>query len=367
MFKKMLIHFNNVPTCEIDLNQSEILNHWIAVHIENSKNFGYWIRGHAYAYHVTQSKDYKTIKKTIPKKINFALNQLEELTGIRWPMTASKSMDFEFLNKLHRMFTVSDITEKNYEITKEVKHLLWSMKKKLKPNFNYYTTTLKDNSIYNIDKVYPEFTIFEKTEFHRIIEEINALIHIYEDSVLISDRSLHMHNSINPFYETLIDIDWIYKKSNGTLISSEIKKVDIDMIKSEFYSVNYDYDVYAVKSISGKDYFLAYQQYDDPTEWDITRTSNLTGGITLDPFQLMNKFYNSLEFKNWLDSYNHPYDPELFGNFIIGKISNDWKSCLKQQPVRIIKKSVDDNFDNHQSDLNTLIDDYQIIKIEFRN
>lgn len=366
MFKKMIIHFEGIPSCEIDLVQSDLIEQWVNVHIENSKKFKYWIRGNAYAYHVTPSSDYKNIKKTIPKKINLALSQLEKLTGVKWPIAVSKSMDFSLLNRMHRMFTVSDATEKNYEIEQHTKNKLWEYKKKEKPLDIYYSQSLKDDSLYSIKSTYPMFTQESKKEFHKIIEEINALIHIYEDSVLVSDRSLQMYKSFNPMFETLIDIDWKYKAIDGTLLTDEITKVDLKYIKNNYYNVDTEYDVYAIKSIRGKDYFLAYQQYDDPTEWDITKTSTLSGGITLDPFRLMNTFYNSEEFKKWLDFYNHPFDPQLFGNISIGRISNNWKQVVKENPAKIAKKNVEFSSSDAQSDFNTLIEEYQISRIEFR-
>lgn len=361
----MIIHFEGIPSCEIYLNQNEFVEKWVDIQIANAKTFRPWVRGNSISYHTNPKFDAVKISKYAPKQINRAIDRLEKLTGVRWPYTANKRMSFPKLNDLHRMFTTSHATKTGYKISKESSRLLWDNKQRLKPSEQYYHYYLGDTSLFKIPKVY-NITNDKILEFDEIIEEINAMIHIFEDSVVSSPRSRIVAQMIG-FNQHVIDIDWILKDNNGRPLSDYMAMLDYNELKPEYYNVDLSSNVFQIKSIRGKDYLTAYQQYDDPKAWDITRTSHITGGLTLDPFNLINGFYNSKIFKKWLSSEHHPYDPELFGNLAIGRIKEGWEQVFQRFPFDVLSKSVITvSNDQSQESCNRVIENYQVIGFEFK-
>ena len=364
----MVVTFNNVDPCEVDLLQTEFVKIWCELHVENSGQCPYWTRVSTLAYHTyIDNQLFDDSYHREPDTINEEIEKLQQLTGYDWPVRAYSGMGFDVCNLIHRMFTTSLASRKTPIITERARDLIFQHKQKQMPLEHYWNETLRDPK-FLLDQHYPiiEYNTPEMHQFVDILESINSAVHRYEDRCLYSDRGASIAKQL-PYCHENLDVDW----DRNTLDGREVNKIKYiprdgyDDVLMEAYGKDMDCDVYHIKCIRGKSYMLAYQQYDDPRHWDITRTSHVNGGFTLDPFHNTNELYNSGKFRSWLDDYNHSHDPKLFGHLQIGKISNGWKENLKINKLYNEMKPISEAPTNMQSELIRSCSDYQVTGVEF--
>jgi len=121
-----------------------------------------------------------------------------------------------------------------------------------------------------------------------------------------------------------------------------------------------------MKCIVGKSYMTAWHQYDDPRQWDITRTQTLSGAFTLDPHRITNQFYNSDYFLNWLDEYGHPRDPKLYGHVPVGRILNGWgPDQMTSNPPYMVFKTMAECETEMQSEVCKICSDWTVTHVVF--
>ena len=366
----MIVNFYDVESCEVDLIQNEAVEQWCDLQIENAKRVPYWTRQNSTAFHTGAAANPTVFHEAYtksPDTINRRIDELEQLTGVRWPVRAFQGMSFETCNLLHRMFTTSLASRRGWNITPEALDAIFAKKQKSGPLESYWPYHLGDDD-YNIPRVYP-FVEWNTPEWDRLVEvleSINAIIHRYEDLCLVSERSKRIAKQF-PFSNELIDVEWDIRNHEGMILRpiEEIDPIWANKNLPNYYDVDPEYDVYQCKNILGKSYMLAYQQYEDPRHWDVTRTSQIDGSFTLDPHNNTGRFYNSPEFKSWLDDYGHPFNPGLFGHLQIGKMDPAWKEQLMQTTLETDYKTFADCKTEWMSESNKVCDPYQVTSVEF--
>ena len=369
----MIVEFHNKEVCEIDLAPSKSLERWIEIHLRNKSNCGFWTRKSAIVNHHKQQVD-KTIFKNSPIAINKAIEDIKNLTGIDWPIRAYSGMGFKECNEIHRFFTTSANSYKNFAISQKQKEELFREKINKQPTeFCYrqkFLSMLKD--VYKVDE--------EKDFLDSLLHKINSEVHRYEDMCLSSERSTHIGDLCGWASNTrILDIDWDNKGHNGESLrdirrwttnetDSEEKSLEKTVKDGEYHkdildclSVNTEFNVYQIKDIKGKDYALSYQQYDNPTNWDITSTMTVNGGFTLDIDSAYPKFYNSELFKNWLKEYGHPYNPRIFGLIPIGTIV----SCPSIDEVHNVCKPLKDCETPFHSETHMATEGWKVVDTKF--
>lgn len=247
-------------------------------------------------------------------EINRAIDKVNSsISGKPFPYRAFLGMGYEHTNKLHRCFTTGLTSFKTFQahIPEEV---LLQYKK---GNLNYKNT-------FDLLNDYPpdDFVVIDREMFEENVHRINKYIHLYEDNIHTTrgKRFLENHN-VKP----IIEIAWDqYTKSGENLHPSNLK-VDPAVLKKNFISNFYDYDIFLGKAITGKDFETCFMQYDDPLGWDITNSEHVTGTLRIwNKTQLElykdNDSSVSSAFVEWLKDRDIP--PYSYTPVPLGKIVN---------------------------------------------
>lgn len=362
----MIVNFADFDACEIDLYQTEFVDMWTNLHISNHKKCDYWSRPSVSAFHTAineQTRERANIRE--PKIINENIDIIYQLTGVQWPIRAYPGMGFNECNLLHRFFTTSLGSGTGYLISEDSRNSMFEFKQTNNPFESYWSDHLRDEK-FGIPEVYPHRIRENNPLFVQALENINAAIHRYEDGCLISDRGRDLVKSDMNYIKNL-DVDWNNKLISGESIASldhiNTNDTSISSIVQTSYGDDIECDVYHLKNIRGKDYLLAYQQYDDPRHWDITRTGHINGTFTLDPFANTHSIYNSKKFLSWLKEHGHPINSGIYGNLMIGRISNGWKKTFSDTTLGY--KSLSFEKCIMQKDLYRAEDRFNITDVEF--
>ena len=298
----------------------------------------------------------KFVLEDSPKQINKAIDDIKNLTGVNWPTRAFEGMGFEDCNKLHRFFTTSSLSHRNFSLPNDIEDKFFQYKINSYAHESFFRTITKKllNDMYFRDI---KWTRDLDNELSRLFHIINSEVHRYEDSCLGSKRTEQLRKLLNPI--TMLDLDWCNKGHHGQeFIKTERRNMPEG---SRDYTVDEEINVYQIKAIKGKDYILAFQQYDDPRHWDISKTTVINGGMTIDLNSSRHKFYNSQDFKDWLTVNNHPYDENIFGSIPIGKVL----SCPDISKTENTYKSLDECSTKFHSETHQVDGDYKIIDVRF--
>jgi hypothetical protein len=357
-YKKMFVIFACNEVCEIELTQTESSSLWAETFLANKSKCPIWTRRSGCINHPESiaKNPNKFVSENSPKEINKAIDDIKNLTGVNWPARAFEGMGFEDCNKLHRFFTTSELSHRNFCLTQDIQDKFFEYKINLYAHESFFRAVSKKL----VNDVYFKRTNWT-TELHnelsRLFHIINSEVHRYEDSCLGSKRTEKLRELLSPVI--MLDLDWSNKGHHGQeFIKTERKNMPES---SRDYTVDEEINVYQIKSIKGKDYILAFQQYDDPKQWDITKTTVINGGMTIDLNSSRHKFYKSQIFKDWLASNNHPYDENIFGSIPIGKVL----SCPDISKVQNTTKSLDECSTKFHSETHQVDGDYEIIDIRF--
>ena len=80
----------------------------------------------------------------------------------------------------------------------------------------------------------------------------------------------------------------------------------------------YDYDIFVVKSIKGKDYETTYANMDDPMEYDIQNLQDVTGGVRMFVNDSHKYLYRDSHYAKWLEDSG--LEPHHYLPIPVGKI-----------------------------------------------
>lgn len=139
-------------------------------------------------------------------------------------------------------------------------------------------------------------------EILKIINEINDSVHEIENFVETKTK-LKFKNRPVKWLEIIGDPN---SKHNLFVLDDFLK----------FTSQNYN--VYAIKHITGKDFLTAFFDEDTSNSWDITNYHITYIGFTIDVYGDLHKLWNNTEFRKWI--IKHGYLGPI-GYFPVGNIN----------------------------------------------
>lgn len=312
---------------EIELLQNPFVDVWFNAFI---KNFD--VPRWQYAGNLFQHKGaYTPPDRYWIDQINLAIDEIERISEVEWIDRAYLGMGWSDINRLHRGFTTSVVTD---GLTPE---LPTDVKKKIKQLKQTQLVCHYDLQDFIREQDLPDYYNLGKKkeivwyDFHSALQKLNSSIHRYEGEFLKSDRAWDL---TGPPYSLTIDLkDKYYDGKYMNPVHTE--KVTTDLMQHAFNG--YEYNVYAEKKILGKDYHTAYFQYDDPTEWDITNNMDFDGSIHIDYNGTYQTIHESRGFCEWLQHYgiNNPYK---YSYYQIGKlVENQFLNDIREFQLTNIK------------------------------
>ena len=355
--KWVRINFNNHLNVKIELLQKPFVDCWWRAFI-NNLDLKRWNRNNNLIVHQgphLPATDADAVD--IVKKINSAIRKIEQITGNKWIGYAYPGMGFETTNYLHRGFTTSMITQyKTPTLSKELQDLIATQKRGQTTHYELATTIVNDSTVEDFYKL-ENLGLNSRTELLQSLESINAYIHAYEAAYLRSNRANELDINGN-----IMQLDYDSKTVGGSW-HTEIyeEKISPDLVNSAFNG--YEYNVYALKKILGKDYLTTYFEYDDPTQWDVTNMMVIDGTFEIDYNNAYHNIFNSTGFQYWATHYNLG-DVSKFSNYQIGKVVNtEFTDFLSDtQPQNIINNDV--SSETPVSETHKLDSTWDIISIE---
>lgn len=316
------LEFNGCKT-KIELLDTPVARIWIEVFNEyktyfknNNLDYDYKIESYPAFMH-DKGVYYQDIKGDIEipsynvtltecvDKINQAIEDVNAcVEGKKFPYYAYLGMPWEQTNLIHRCFTTAIATNTNW------KHNLTGAEliefKKLK--------YLEPRSISNFIKI-KDFTVIDNSKFMDAVERINKWIHVYENEVK-STRGVKIMDDF-PNQSSLV-LDWDSYSPSGEHTFYFSKRISYDELKQSFVG-NYDeYNVVLGKSILGKDYEIAYCEYDDPLEYDITNLDNINASFTIINNTSVKNLYQESRYIDWINDYN--LEKEMYLPVPLGKV-----------------------------------------------
>lgn len=337
------VEFEAGTVCEIELIDNPLVDQWIDTHntVKETVGNNFLSRLGLLFYHGINRQGQSglgDIKRNAVQEINNSIDALEEQFGFEFPYRAFEGMTWSDTNAIHRCFTTGLASRKAWRWHGVTREQLLALKYHHNPDVDLYNqirdyfawteTTLRpgadvpeelrgDNG--NFDYRKPWWlgpTPFNK-EFHHTLERINKYVHVYED-VSANERGteqLELHGIRNCEY---LEVEWDTYDENGHkgYFSPKIRK------NMQQYC-DYDpdaYDVYFCKSITGKDYFQCYHEFDDPMEWDIENFDHINGGFTIMPSKMYAKWWHTDTARAWLDSYGMPHDLSILQPPPLGRV-----------------------------------------------
>ena len=368
-YKKLVIKFCNGKECEIDLIDTPMLKYWITCHLHNRDNVGcgFWTRKNCLALHTNKNAEKNKESHPSPKLINNAIDEIKRISGVEWPIRAYNGMGFEECNILHRFFTTSTASFKNFQLTKEEEERFFEYKISGKFTGSHLWEKLAEEviDIYHVDGDEDK-----RKKLHKQFHIVNNEVHRYEDSCYYSHRSEIIKQRYEKKYR-ILDLDWDNRGHLGQKIKTLIEvrfsgrssKNRISCLESlnECLSLKDDFNVFQIKSIRGKDYISAYQQYDGARHWDISTTTKLDGGLTIDQDYKTIKFLNSQLFRQWLTKDSDKFSENIIGLIPIGKVV----SCPDLSEVKNITKQLSECETQWHSETCRVEKDWSVIDRKF--
>lgn len=277
------------------------------------------------------SKSYKDrdieFEETCVNEINSSIDQFNLLTtGKKFNYRAYVDMPWSQTNLIHRCFTLglSSINPVNKDTYGGLLKHNMTVKQLLK---------FKQRYVYDEKRKFLDFTpiqyYFEakhKEKVSAALHKINKWVHLYENkrhSQAVADFHEHwitqaeMDASVH--HPTQINLGWDVFTSTGDKTYNNPIDIPSYIVKDSIPDNWMDYDVFAIKSITGKDYETCYQNFDDPREYDIQNIQAINGGVRIFPSQGHKAVYADNALGGWVKDYGletHQYAPMPIGKII---------------------------------------------------
>ena len=316
------IDFEDDRYVDIELIDNPLVEMWIENHKNNAEltnkkyaAFMGMLLDHAAVGKIDPSDDFfLNRRKQSVNNINKAIISLKEEFDLDFPFKAFNDMNWINTNKIHRCFTSAEISLCNWTFRNNYNKSDLLKFKYLEKHPSEYFTEIHE--LFRIEE-------YDKTKFINLIEDINCWVHIYENSKFseFADLMIKSLKDRKDIYN--LDIDFDTQNEHG---SSYIENISMPLEYQKFCVYDSDeYDVYFLKSITGKDYAQALQELDNPIEWDISNMGHITGGLKIFPSKLYAKIWQMDIPKNWLKIHDMPCDIKLIQPPVLGKVLNkDW-------------------------------------------
>jgi hypothetical protein len=311
--KGLNVHFANGRVAEIELLQNSFVESWYTAFSAN-QHIPRWTKCHSTLLHTGPYKEF--YDASIADSINQAIADVEAITGREWIGRAYNGMSWADTNWLHRGFTTSMITGGLTPILSDELHLEIAEIKRTGQVTHFelcdiirFHPTLQDYYQLGAKKaqVWPAL--------HDALHRINSYIHVYETLFLRSGRAWELD-----VQSYILDIDIDLKRQDGSLLYPvHEEQIRADQKRHAFHG--YEFNVYALKKILGKDYLTAYFEYDDPRRWDITNAMVTDGSFQIDYNDNYRQVHESPGFQSWATHYG-VNNPATYSNFQIGRVTN---------------------------------------------
>ena len=324
--KRLHLIFGNDSVCEIELLQTDLVKIWYNAFSKN-KNFKLFTRNHNPTLHSN------VVRNSYPEAIdiiNNAIERVEYLTNTEWNVRAFDGMQFDITNKIHRMFTTSDVTNcRTYELSQDLKNFIIDRKQ------NSYISHSEASGIIELwsqsNQQYA-YNTTDRNELNHNLQLINSWIHLYESESMYSGRTRHISQISN----TLV-CDFEVKRIDGSYINGTPTEFTISTPQIPQCHYNDSANVYALKKILGKDYLTCYYDIDNPLEWDVTMAHIIDGSFYIDYEGIYEHTYNTDNFKYWVSDFKLK-DKHTYANIQIGTVVNNWCSEIKNYAHQRIDK-----------------------------
>lgn len=315
------VNFEDGLYAEYSLFNSEVTEQWIRVHNRyRSKGYNYQANIEFYIYH-THGCDLPTIPgqnvtlQDCRDKISYYISEANScIEGEPFPYTSNGLPAFEISNLLHRAFTVSSITAKSWthdlsdSDLLEYKKLPHDLRKSFMHDHTKERFTVKNG-------------MFEK--FLESVEYINNWVHmaeVFPKSLRGEKANLEAGGSID-YSNTkgkYLELDWDARNDNGVRPEYLGEPLDYGIIQDSMQYFE-EADLFVGKNISGKDYEIAFFQYDNPLEFDTVNGDYNEGTIRAHLTDEFKSFYKiGGDFHNWCAEKG--ITPDLYRPIPLGKL-----------------------------------------------
>lgn len=323
----LFVEFEDKSYLDIELVENNpLLEKWADIFLKNKETTmsKYLSRKGFYLYHGSrflknETETNKINREKAVREINAAIDDWDrKVPDYPFPYRAYIDMPWEQTNAIHRAFTTAIRSKGCFDLNASLDLLI---ELKYRVNIIDILRDPKFRVFKPIEKNKWSFLTYAQEEMHEILERINKWIHVYEDNSYNESISEFLpKNYQDAMY---IEVEW------DTYVESGNKHYHIERIPEDFKKYcDYDYqniDVYICKNITGKDYIQAFQENDDPLQWDIVNMDFINGGITVDPNQFLFKWLYSDTTKRWLKDHSVPYDKKILQPPPLGKVKNkEW-------------------------------------------
>lgn len=249
-------------------------------------------------------------------QININIDRLNSvISGSKFPYRAFCDMSWDQTNRIHRCFTLGMGCRRHQEGSNLVKggfrhQLTLSELLEYKNNFAYNDKDyVANNSL--TDFFYHDNSENVRIEVDNALSAINKWVHHYEDiryspqmdSIGKVDFPKYYTGIDTRFHGKEINLTWDVFTNTGGKTTFHRMLPTVQQVKDSIPTNWADYDVFAIKSITGKDYDTCFRNYDNPLEYDIQNIQDVTGGLRIFPTSGHKAFYQNSRFKEWVTSY----------------------------------------------------------------
>lgn len=305
---------------KIQLLDTPIVNQWkksLKVYNEKNISLSYHIGNPFFSGSPSAKEERSELENTdteLVNNINKAINRFNEVTwGYKFPYEAFVGMPWEQTNLIHRCFTMGSTSLNYSKNTKKgtgiLTHNLLPQQLKDYKNFchneKYYIQSVTDHQFH--------FHLDDREIVRECLNLINMYVHLYEDRRFSPQAEKVYKDTIKD-----INIGWDYFDEKGGKTFFHCERPSNEDIKNSIPDNWYEYDVFTIKSIKGKDYETSFINNDNPLEWDTTNCQDITGGVRIFLNNSVKDIYFNPVFKKWLDDVS--LDPHHYAPVPLGKI-----------------------------------------------
>lgn len=278
-------------------------------------------KGNPFFHGAPHRKDSRKIDREteIVDNLNAAIDKFNRITeGKKIPYRAWVDMPWKQTNLIHRCFTIASGSIKhlgNDDAIPTGKGLIehYLTEQQLRE----YKDFALDNRWWLQEVTEYQFT-FPYDNFKEVwttLNEINMYVHFYENlRYSKSAATVHRRDLFD------INIGWDNFTPTGGKTFFQCTTPSNKELKESIPDNWHEYDVFAIKSIKGKDYETAFTNGDDPMEYDIQNAQDITGGVRLFLGNSLENMYLKSKFRDWLDESG--LEPYHYAPVPIGKIES---------------------------------------------
>lgn len=257
-------------------------------------------------------------------------NKLLQEGSQPFPYEAWVDMPWQQTNLIHRCFTLGLTTRQSFDES-SISGGLWRHELTNEELIKYTETLCYDNRWYVKYKAKDRQQFFQHDRddeaMNEALHRINMYVHLYEN-IRYSERSGIFHEKEAAKYladnnlpgpgPIEINLTWDNYTSNGDRKFQSTAKPGSDVYLNSIPENWMNFDVFLIKSITGKDYETAYQNYDNPLEYDTQNVQDITGGLRIFPNGGHRILYGDSSFGKWIRSYDIDY--KNYAPVPVGKI-----------------------------------------------